>query len=431
MTRAIVFLKSALWRAFRKHNRGEAAALSVFTAALVFTWLGRPTRRWPDTPSYLHVDFLGHTGRLWTVPLVFDLAGRDSVRTAVQLGIATLCWGLCAVVLRRSVANVVVGWVLFATVVGLAVSRTVAQWHRVILSESITISLTVLALAVWVRAMQARSARWWTAAAAVTVLWTFARQVNVPVTAMVAVAVASAAWWMTRKRVALAVAGVLVAATAWAAFDTAQSTELRRFNASEIVADRVLRSPSAASYFTARGMPVTDEERLLAGTFRRTETIDVFLGDRRLQSWIDRRFNSTYASYLITHPKPLVAAPLSHALTFLGSRAQYAKPRAILPSGVDALLYGRRQLVGLIVLASIAFAARLVVVRVALDPLETIAVATLIGSIVWAWLVWLLATVDLRRLGTPPGVAMRIALLTIAAASADRLLARRSARITG
>lgn len=159
------------------------------------------------------VSFTGHAPRPWGVPLFFAVFPDDQARAIAQWLLGTLAWAFLAwatvLLLHRPIARILaVAGILF---IGLL--RPVASWDFAILSESLTITLGVLTLALFLWWMRTRPLWVLIAMTAVAVWWTFTR-----VDMFIMLVPLGVALLLYRTRAPLIAALVLALAAGWSYF---------------------------------------------------------------------------------------------------------------------------------------------------------------------------------------------------------------------
>jgi hypothetical protein len=398
--------------------------IAVFAILRVVAVAGLEPVRYPDSASYLSVDFLGGAIRLWTVPLGYRLLPGDAARVAAQVLLAVVAWGALAAFAARACRHPVVARAAALAVLLVGLLDQVTQWDLIILSESTALSLTVLGAAIALRIATPPPSRWaLPALLAVLVLWAFTRHVNALALVIAFPLIAGLVLWRLPRRRALAVVAAGAVLSLWAGYAASRDNRIWLFNAYGIAAARVLPDPGATNYFVARGLPLA----VFREQARRQPDHGVASHNPRIRAWIRARWKQAYASYLAEYPVHTVTEPLRAAPRLLSSdqvSLAYATPRAVLPEPVERLLGGTRVWLAALVGGSLAL--WLVSLRVARPRPVEIVPWTLLGlGLVWAELVWNLSADELPRLSVPEGVAVRLGALLLAAFAADRMLTER------
>jgi hypothetical protein len=398
----------------------EAAVLLLFVLLVAATAGGVTASRFPDSATYLEVDLTGESGRLPVVPVLFALASNDGVRIGLQVIAAAASWGLLAVAVRRSTRTRLVGWLAMCSILVLPLAPALAEWNVAILSESLTISLSVATLATWSWWIRTRHLGWLVAATVVTTAFVLTRHLHIPIGAAIALGLLVAALRSKQGQARGWAAGVLLVACAVSGVLAVQNREIPRSNAVSILVDRIAERPAALRYFRDHGLPAfSDRQQDHIGDYLGNE--EPFLGDRRLVRWVDDRFLSTYARFLASRPSYLLGDPLENTRRVVATPAGYGDPRRVLPSRTDALLYGWRSLQLLVIASAVAAlaAARSRAFRRA--PAALLGVAAIVTAAFWVWSVFLLSANELPRLGVPAGVMLRVGLLLVLTAAVDAL----------
>jgi hypothetical protein len=250
-----------------------AARLVVLFRGVVFTSYDTFSYAYRSDPFYNRgplVSFVGDAPRLWGVPLFYAPLPNDAARAYGQWAVGTIAWCALAVVvwtlLRHPVARVLAS----GGVLALALTPQVGSWDFAILSESLSISLGVLTLALLLRWLSVGS---WTSLVGLVLSalwWTFTRpDIRVFTVLLVLGLVATAlrhrrAKDRERRTGALIAAGVLVLGIGWCtALGAPTARAYQRYTA--VGADegflyqlrvQVLPDPAVRSVFQQRlGMP--------------------------------------------------------------------------------------------------------------------------------------------------------------------------------
>src|SRR4051794_3105920 len=295
----------------------------VFIAALTYVglriaaFLPASTATIGDTDSYLRVaaapvfSFRFLAGeRPWVVPLLYKL-DSDSASAAAQLGISSACWLALAAVVAWCVREKGLRLVAFCLVLLMSMSVWIRQWDRLLLTESVTISLTVLLMAAWLALARTRNR--WTFGAVIltTLLWTFTKDTNAYIGLLVVPFVlVSAACWRPRREPILLAGGVLAIFAPRARAVGGPQTPAERWGwaGRNVIGIRVLTDAGELRYFSHYGMPTPPYLLALAGRrlgpelnrFGPLGTDPYFSGFRR---WARDHGRRTLARYLVTHPR--------------------------------------------------------------------------------------------------------------------------------
>lgn len=302
------------WRVYKPFLFIAAAYVGLRLAA----FLPSSTVAYPDSGTYIHVadspllskDFLAGW-RPWTVPLFYKvLPDSDTARAVGHLVLSIACWLALAAAVAWNVRRPGFRVAAFSLVLLFSLSVWITQWDRIILSESLSLSLAAAALAAWLALVRAPSG--WTIAAVLgtTLLWVFVRDT---IAYMALLTVPFVLVWAAlpgRRRDPIALAAGLVAI--FAASVLAQSSDTaapRRVGPMlNVIGVRVLTNPDELSYFRDHGMPLPAPVSPLGGSVLGTGELRP---DRPLYSdprvagflqWVRDEGRPTLAGYLVTHP---------------------------------------------------------------------------------------------------------------------------------
>jgi hypothetical protein len=362
----------------------------AYVALRVGAFEGVTTVTYRDSQSYLDVarhsllspDFWAGA-RPWAVPMVYKLVPHDDdARAVVQLVISVACWAALAAAVARCLRPSAYRVVAFAVVLAFSASFPIIRWDRLVLSESVSISLTALVAAVWLELVRSPRPRAVIAVLAVNLLWVFTRDSN----AYLALATALPALvWLARpgatpRRWPAVLAGGLVAISlASVAATGTQEAQLRRNDRPllHVVGRRVLIHPDQRAYFERHGMPsptplVLRRHKALAAlgvTIPSDARSDAFL------RWVRRHGRATLARYLLAHPLASLRPLVKFRQRLLGGvTIGYRSPdaRMALPEPIASALYPQRAADALLWLAVVSGVALL---------------AALVGCPRWTWLV--------------------------------------------
>lgn len=321
---------------------------------------GVRTLVYPDTAGYLDVasrslfslDFWAGA-RPPALPLLYKvLPDSDSARAWGQFAVSVVCWPLLAGAVARCLRPGAYRYLAFGAVLLFSMTIPIIQWDRVLLSESLSISLTALVLASWLELVRAPRPAMVVGVLAASLLWVFARDSNgVVALTIVPFAIVWAVWPGHRWRVwPLVLAGGLAAifATSFLATGT-EAAKLRRTERPilHVIGRRVLANPAETRWFERHGMPkppprVRQYRRSLAGIVEGSIPSDP--PTNRFIDWAVHHGRSVLVRYLLAHPWRTVRQTFDNRKHLLsGVTVGYKAPnqRRVLPDTIDALVYPR------------------------------------------------------------------------------------------
>ncbi len=380
-------------RGLRPISAAHVAAAGYAALSAATTWRLGP-HRYPDSPTYLHLSFIGHAARLWAVPLLYELPG-DHARIWAQTLLSVAAWTTLALVLAAGQRTA--GRRLAVAVAVLAVASTpqVLQWNSMLLSESLSLSAGTGAVAAW--AAYGRGRRRWQLVAGLALLgaWTFCRQTDVLVLPVVALGAVWAVRRDGRGRVA-AVAGCCALLLAWGTVDGfgPASAGIRDWNATALVAWSS-GQPQVARWWTAHGLPVAPG-RLAGDPWQIRPALEA---DPAVEAWIHCCWTSTYARYLASHAGAVTADAARQAPGLLTSSLEEDPVPSPWPSRLLRAYWGPLSLGALALVACL--------LRRRLSGLCVV----LLSAAGWAYIATLLLDAgELQRPVMPAAVILHLAL---------------------
>lgn len=256
--------------------------VALVVAVFLVRLLGAPWPHFPlkvpDSFSFLKVARTGPLNpsfyfdeRPIGFPLLAWTVGRSSTLIVVaQTLLYVGAFYALGRVLTRELSSRVIGVVAIVFLIAVAVEPRNALWNTLILSESLSSTCAVLAIAAWLRAASRpsrSSIRWaWLATAA----WVLVRDTNVlptmavvvPAALVIAFVVRGRARQLARTMVSGAVAITLVCGYAYISQAASHRNIYPLFNN---IGTRILPDPALTKWFVAQGMPIDDAVRARTG----------------------------------------------------------------------------------------------------------------------------------------------------------------------
>jgi len=253
----------------------------------------------PDSASYLKVAKLGplspsfwFTERPVGVPLMFWLSAFNTrafvllQTTLFAVSVAFLCHTILRMMKVRPLA-----WLACAAIAAIAIQPKFGVWNLEVLSESLGISLSIIALMCWLRASQVFTpGRIWTATF-VTVAWMLVRDSHGIPVMIIAIGLAAIAWRISDKAIRstlLKCLGVMLMVFSYISVSQAVSNR-NQYPLMNNVGLRILPDQEMTKNFVDRGMPTN--ETLLGRSGRNTwDDGEVFLQSADLfefRNWVN------------------------------------------------------------------------------------------------------------------------------------------------
>jgi hypothetical protein len=268
----------------------------------------------PDSAGYLNTPLGFGEIRPFFVPLVYDLFTSDGSRVAAQCVFGTIAWGTLAVVVSSEIHTTILRYLTLAVFLAFGLVPELLVWDGALLSESISLSLAALLIALLAVIIRRPTALALIGFALVATTWVFTRDANAPVLLFLCLPLAV----VIGLRVSWPRAGIL-AATAVALFalstvsvDAGSRCPQWRPHASgscerwqqpmvNIIGERVLPDTGMRHYFAEHGMPTTPAVLSLTGEKASAHNW-AFYDIRPFMRWVHEDARETYARYLLSHP---------------------------------------------------------------------------------------------------------------------------------
>jgi hypothetical protein len=422
-----------------------AARLAVLVKAHVFTSYDTFSYAYRSDPFYNRgalVSFTGHAPRLWGAPLLYAMFSGDRSRATAQWAIGTLAWALLAWALWTCLRSLPARILGSGLVLVLGLLTQVTNWDFAILSESLSISLGVLALALLLRGLNTGSRVAFGGMTVAATWWIFTRP-DIRVLAVLIVPVLAWYAWRgrSRRRTALICAGVLVAAMAWCTLITPVSVRTyTRWSAVPSVGYdeglllyrlrlHVLPDPKVKAIFQREfGMPSCAEAERIAASpqWHTVEFVDAYNHCPALKAWGQRNAGDVYFRFALAEPQQF--ARITWNLLGLSlAGADYAKTVQVLPRAVDRAAFPRAQSTLPVVFGGLVLALALAVAAGGLRRRRLLVWAGVVVAV--AGIVSVLAGIafgagEYWRFGIQEAVALRLAAIILAAAALDSALER-------
>ena len=385
-----------------------------------------------DSGEYRHIHLWGGR-RPATIPLLFSLMPSDALRIVEQATISVAAWITLALVVASILDDRRLRLASIASFLALGLTTQITNWDTAILSDSISISLTVFLVAAWIAVY--RSPTKWTVTGVLvaTTLWTFARELHVYVTAAIALVVVVAVLVRRARAPWRVVAAGLVLIGVLGVMDRRANDETAKENLAGVIGARVLPDHATRQWFVDHGMP--EMGQLADGQAHPDKEL---LAIPEFERWAGQRGWVVYAEFLATHPSAAIDGPMNELLeerqTFaenppgravlLSPAEAYGRARPVLPSLVEDVLFDPGRTGAVVALAVLALAACLMVsARGGPDRRRHIPLIVAGLSVVYVFAAWHGSVFEPGRHSMPAAVAIRVALITLLAVVADAALA--------
>jgi len=272
----------------------------------------------------------------WLAAILYKLAGNSpTVIDALQLAISSLAWLYFAWVFIQSIRDERLKVGAFALILALSLTPAVQVWNHVLLSESISISLMVVILALWLRSLQ--KWRWLYPLGLILLLglWLNARETNVYLCLLITIEIFIVGLLRRNQRyywLVAAILGVLLAVHSW----MAEMPTLPRwvYPLGNIILQRILPNPQYVEYFADNGMPVTPELLSLSGGWAFSQDFAIFNSNslREFERWLFTYGKAAYIQFLVAHPGYTWLSPLQNLDVMFASDVTPYGPGSYVPA---------------------------------------------------------------------------------------------------
>jgi hypothetical protein len=272
-----------------------------------------------DTPAYVRVSGEALLSKeFWAnarppvFPLLLKFFSADKLKVAAfQTAFSIFAWGMLALSLAYSLKGIVRP-VAFGLVLALSLDRHIAGWDVVMLTESLSLSLLALFLAVWLWLLGNWS--WWKVAllSLVAALWAFTRDTNGWILLMIAGLILLGVLLFKARRRYLVVAFLFTLVFALSNLSADQGHRWV-FPFQNVLAQRILANPTDVAFFENCGMPLTPGLLELAGGLANSGD-RAFYTDPSLEpyrTWMYADGKACYMRWLFSRPLASLREPWS------------------------------------------------------------------------------------------------------------------------
>ncbi len=442
-------------------NSASIFCYCVFAIAyLSLSWSGTPhvIDSYPDSHTYLPISFLGHAERLWTVPVIYSVGGSPAGRVVLQSLIGMACWITLGVQIGHVIRTRMIRLVAQVLILLTALTAPVLQWNRIELSESISISLTVLLLATSLALARRFDTPALVAFLLAVMLWTFTRQDEAIVVfaLLVPFAILALARRRVRRLAIIGLSGVALIGV-WGLATALQTTKTplqgskvsSQAQLAGLVQWRAAVNPGEMRYLWNHGLPHTRAIQFPPPFTATGEPVNVkqfgnpfaeyrIAADPEFKRWASKSGATVWIKYLVSHPWPTVSQALINAPQLMTMNPDYIATPA-LPQWASTIVYGNLSSlvvpnapsgpprssdpIYLVVLTTLglllfffgAFRGRL-------SRACWVAALAVVFVAIWGLVIWNLAAGDLPREFIAAAVLAHLAVIVLIASALDSLI---------
>lgn len=306
----------------------------LYVAVNIKSFSGKPLIRWGDTDVYDEISQAGFTDRaMWvgqkppTLPLVYRFFRNDDQQIAnFQLAVSMISWIFFGLTLTLILENRLLKVLALLAALGLSLSVSLFLWHTIMLSESLSNSLMVLAvgsslLSIWyLKKRPDLNWRYQILLASGLLLvffpWGFIRDPNgyflLGCAGLIAIGLAGAWWkWRTFRPYTPFLITVIIGFIAmfWGLNRTASIVGRWKPSIYIVTAQFILPDPESTAFFVDHGMPEPDSLRQFEGLLPPWESAWPTAYDEWVNSGKARQ---VYLEYLLWKAPESLITPLKH-----------------------------------------------------------------------------------------------------------------------
>ncbi len=252
--------------------------------------------------------------RPWGILLIYKLLGGSQAAIEVfQLGLSTVVWLSLAWTFIRSLRQRWSGLIAYLTILGFSLTPAVQVWNHAVLSESLSISLLVLLLALLIGLFQQWRWKVLFMTCLVCGMWMSIHEANTYIGLLLAVGFLvfgiarphMRAFWLLTFFV-----GVVF--TINTQLSAAYGLPRWALPVAEVITKRILPNQAYLEFFSAHGMPVTPDLMAFSGRWANSDNYAIINSDplKKFSFWLFRDGRSVYTQFLLSHPFYTLASPL-------------------------------------------------------------------------------------------------------------------------
>jgi hypothetical protein len=335
------------------------ALVALYLLAILINLRSFPYATWGgDTDDYLYMaekpisnpEFYAGP-RPWATSLLYKIlgAGKEIETFTAENGVVRGSPNATAVMLAQTLIHalswIALAWmaasmlstawmraVLLGLILAISLCPAVYAWNRILMSESLSISLMVLLIALWLWGLKGWQWHKVILVCAVSLLWVFTRETNVYIILGMAILLLLVGLIQKNQRVCLAIAIFYLLAVA----ASSSLSDLRNRWATplaNVIFQRILPDSQALAYFQAQGMPSGAEILALQGQYSCANNCTFFKEAQYapFRQWLLANGRRVYLGYLLTNLPHSLTAPLADLADLTGSSLKLSQPQAYIP----------------------------------------------------------------------------------------------------
>ena len=348
------------------------AILGVFVVLRLWATLGSPITAYPDSPSYFEFRLWGGV-RFPVVPAVYAIVGDHRAVVTLQAIFGALSWSVAVVIAGALVMPRGIRYGFQVAVLLLGLTLPMTRFDNALLSESISISVSVLLAALFLRLVCRPSTRLAVVVFVVAAVWALIRQNNAQLLLVAAVAVLVLGLRGAHRRMAATLAGGFVLLALFGVLLATSNNQIEQYNTAQLLDRRIVHDPGRNAWFRAHGMPNAEAALQRRQELTPDDPIDnpiTLQQDSIFGAWLLDDGPSTYFRFLLTHPGYVVSTPFTDDdayQSYLRGITAYGSSRRVVPKFVDTVFWPQENDERTFVQLYVAIGLVAVIVRAVLD----------------------------------------------------------------
>lgn len=254
-------------------------------------------------------------------PIIYSILDENVGKIAIaQFAAQVISWLLFAWTVADLMTTKLMRIISLCILLGFALSATIFHWWNVLLTESLTLSVTIfgITIIVWfIRYLGKESKPIWQQIIMgidlliVIGIWLFLRDINFYAVILLNVMVFALILYfrVLRQRMLPFLVLVMLGSSVLAFFQNQRSIETDRwqFPLTNVIVQRILQDKTASQFFIERDLPITDT------ILDAEDAVDVYaqLDDMEaFDNWLDEKGRGVYISYLLQNPLSTIWEPI-------------------------------------------------------------------------------------------------------------------------
>jgi hypothetical protein len=288
--------------------------------------------------------------RPWAILLFLKLLGSSQPLIEIfQLSISTAAWLFLA---WKFIGSIKKDWIKisgFVVILGFSLSPTVQVWNHAVLSESLSISVMVVIIALFIGLAQKWEWRSLFLLMLCFVIWMSLREANAYIAVMVAFALVVIGFIQRTLKVYWLLS-LLIGVSFLINYQLSAAYALPRWALplAEVITKRILPEPEYLEFFASNGMPVTPELMALSGRWAISDGYAVVNNAKlgKFEKWLYTEGRTVYTKFLLKHPSYTIDSPLEDIEVLLADDffegIPVPKYTPALPKVANEILYPER-----------------------------------------------------------------------------------------